>query len=268
MKMYVVSLSGMWSHAISTQFPVSVEPTAWLYQQVPLILRYLYTKVLDITSQVRLISEYICHAVIICVALQETEFFKLEATFIAIHDVYKLFYFLYFNVGCDTLYSGTAMLPLNMKTLCLSAVVLHTYQTAGCHKPEDNNMNGYHHTVSNLVYFLCVPVLHIWSPGFVVDQLYRGKRVLYISSRLVKSWMIETWRILARVFWSEEENSIVRELTAVCTVKVTDFKNCTRRLCSWSAATEIKPCDINYSRFSSICGEDVAPKFKFVCPYF
>ena len=64
-------------------------------------------------------------------------------------------------MGCDTLYSGTTVLPLKMKTLCLSTVVLHTYQTAECHKPEDNKMIGYHHTVSNLVYFLYVPVLHI-----------------------------------------------------------------------------------------------------------
>ena len=56
------------------------------------------------------------------------------------------------------MYSGTTVLPLKMKTLCLSAMVLHTYQTAECHKPEDNNMNGYHHTLSNLVYFLSVPV--------------------------------------------------------------------------------------------------------------
>ena len=124
-------------------------------------LRYLYTKVLDITSQVRLISEYICHAVTICVALQETEFHDLETTFIAIHDVYKLFHLSYFELGCDTLCSGTTVLPLKMKTLCLSAAVLHTYQTAECHKPEDNNLNGYHHTVSNLLYLLCVPVLHI-----------------------------------------------------------------------------------------------------------
>ena len=79
-----------------------------------------------------------------------------------------------------------------MKTLCLSALVLHTYQTAECHKPEDNKMNVYFHTVSNLLYFLCVPV------------------------------------------------SI--------------------------AETEIKSCDINYNRFGSICGKDVAQKFKFICP--
>jgi hypothetical protein len=91
------------------------------------------------------------------------------------------------------LYSGTTVLTLKIKTLCLSAVVLHTYQTAECHKPEDNNMNPYFQTVSNLLYFLCVPV----SIG----------------------------------------------------------------------ETEIKPCDINYERFSSIRGKDVAQKFKFICPF-
>jgi hypothetical protein len=136
--------------------------------------------VLDITSQVRLTSEYVCHAVTICFALQETEVLNLESTFIAILDVYNLFHFSYFELGCDTLYSGTTVLPLKMKTLCLSAMVLHTYQTAECHKPEDNNWNGYQHTVSNLLYFYCVPVS--------------------------------------------------------------------------SAETEITPCDINYNRFSTICG--------------
>ena len=97
----------------------------------------------------------------ICVALQETEVLNLEATFSAIHDVYKLFHFSYFELGCDTLYSGTTVRTLKMKTLCLSTVVLHIYQTAECHKPEDNKINGYHHTVSNLVHFLCVPGLHI-----------------------------------------------------------------------------------------------------------
>jgi hypothetical protein len=96
-----------------------------------------------------------------------------------------------FELDCDTLYSGTTVLPLKMKTLCLSAVVLHTYQTAECHYPEDNNLNGYHHTVSNILYFLCFPVS--------------------------------------------------------------------------SAETEITPSHINYNRFSSICGEDVAQKLKFIC---
>jgi len=124
----------------------------------------------------------------ICVALQETEVLNLEATFSAIHDVYKLFHFSYFELGCDTLYSGTTLLPLKMKTLCLSTVILHTYQTAECHKPEDNKMNGYH----LILYIFCVPVS--------------------------------------------------------------------------GSETEIKPCDINCSRFSSICGEVVAQKFKFICP--
>jgi hypothetical protein len=31
-------------------------------------------------------------------------------------------------------------------------------------------------------------------------------------------------------------------------------------------ATEITPCDINYSGFSSICGEDEAQAFQCVCP--
>jgi hypothetical protein len=160
----------------------------------------LYTKLLDLTSQVRLISEYECHAASICVALQETEILNLEGTFVAIQDIYKLFQFSYFDLGCDTLYSGITVLPLKMKTLCLFTMVLHTYQTAECHKPEDNNLNGYHHTVSNLVYFLCVPVLHIWSPGFVVDKLCGGERMIYVCSSLVKSWMTETCSILARVF--------------------------------------------------------------------
>jgi len=120
--------------------------------------------------------------------------FNLEATFSAIHDVYQPFHFSYFELGCDTLCSGTTVLPLKMKTLCLSTVVLHTYQTAECHKPEDNKMNSYNHTVSNIVHFLCFPVS--------------------------------------------------------------------------SAETEIKPCDINYNRFISICVEDVAQKFKGICQSF
>ena len=144
------------------------------------------------TSQVRLISEYACHAVTICFALQGTEVLNLESTFIAILVVYKLFHFSYFELGFDTLYSGITVLPLKMKTLFLSAMVLHTYQTAECHMPEDNNWNGYQHTVSNLLYFLCVLVS--------------------------------------------------------------------------STETDIKLCDINCNRFSTICGEDVAQQFGFICP--
>ena len=74
---------------------------------------------------------------LLCVVLQETEVLNLEATFSEIHDVFKLFHFSYFDLDCDSLYSGATVLSLNMKTMDLSALVLYTYQTAKCHKAEN-----------------------------------------------------------------------------------------------------------------------------------
>jgi hypothetical protein len=76
---------------------------------------------------------------------RETEVLYLEATLNETRDVYKLIHISYFDLACDIVLSGTNALPFKTKTLCLSEMVLHTYQTAECHKPEDINLNGHRH---------------------------------------------------------------------------------------------------------------------------
>jgi hypothetical protein len=88
-------------------------------------------------------------------------------------------------------------LLLKMKTLCLSQVVLHCSVIS-----HNNNTNGYHHKISNLVSLLSVPVSHSWSPVFAEDRRCRGEWMLHICSSLVYNWMTEPCRILATVLWS------------------------------------------------------------------